>query len=111
MPDKIPALIAGLSTFVILILLAVLTVFIQMVALNGASERQGFNAMSISLVCQSVGLLLVVILARWLVNLLIAKFNWNKVLAVVIAVIAGTTLGGVTAFLSLIVSIPLAGIR
>jgi hypothetical protein len=75
MPDKIPALIAGLSTFVILILLAVLTVFIQMVALNGANERQGFNAMGISLVCQSVGLLLAVILARWLVNLLIAKFN------------------------------------
>lgn len=111
MPNKIPALLAGLATFFILISFAVLSVFIQMIALNGATGDQGFNAISISLICQSVGLLLAVILARWLVNLLITKFNWNKVLAVIVAVFAGTLLGGVNAFLAIIISIPLAGIR
>jgi hypothetical protein len=111
MSNRIPALIAGLSTFFLLIALGVIFVFGQMVLLNGATGDQGFTAMSISVVCQSVGLLLAVILARWLVNLLITKFNWNKVLAVIVAVFAGTFLGGVNAFLSIIVSIPLAGIR
>lgn len=111
MPNKIPALLAGLSTFFILIALGIVFVFGQMVLLNGVTGDQGFTAMSISVVCQSVGLLLAVILARWLVNLFITKFKWNKVLAVIVAVFAGTLLGGVNAFLAIIISIPLAGIR
>lgn len=111
MPNKVPSIISGLLTFIILIVFAVLSVFTQMVMLNGVSESQGFNAMSISLICQSVGLLLAVILARWLTNLLIAKFNWNKVPAVVIAVVVATGFGVLLAFLSVIIAIPLAGIR
>lgn len=111
MPSKIPAIISGLSTFFILILVAVLSVFGQLLVLNGASEAQGFNAVSISLICQSLGLLLSVILARWLTNLLITKHNWNNIAAILVAILAGTFLGGVTALLAVILSIPLAGIK
>jgi len=111
MPSKIPAIISGLSTLIILILVASLSVFVQMLVLNGASEAQGFNAVSISLTCQSVGLFPAIILARWLTNLLITKFNWNNILAILVAVVAGTTLGGITSFLSIIISTLAAGIR
>ena len=111
MSSKIPAIISGLSTLIILILVAVLSVFVQMLVLNGASESQGFNAMSISLICQSLGLFPAIILTRWLTNLLITKYNWNTILAILVAVVAGTTLGGITAFLSIIISTLAAGIR
>src|SRR4030095_6466810 len=110
MPNKIPALIAGLSTFIILILLAVLSVFTQIIVLNGANESQAFNAMGISLICQSVGLLFAVILACWLTRLFITKFNWNTILAVGVAILTGTLFGGFLAALAAILSIPLAGI-
>ena len=82
-----------------------------MVALNGVSERQAMTAMGISLVCQGIGVILLGILAGWLTKLMITKFNWNKILAVVIAVTLGTLFGGIIAFLSIIISIPVAGIR
>ena len=69
------------------------------------------TAMGVSLVCQAAGTILAAVLAGWLTNLVITKFNWNNILAVVVAVIAGTLLGGVIPFLSIIISIPLAGVR
>ena len=111
MPNKTASILAGLLTAVILFLLAILSIFIQMLAFNGVSENQGFSAMSISLVCQGVSLGLAVILARWLSNLLMIKFHLNSFLAVLIAVIGAAGLGGLISFLSIIVAIPLAGIR
>ena len=111
MPSKTPAIIATVLTIFILILFAVLSVFMQMIALNGVSERQGATAMGISLVCQGVGLILAAIVAGWISNLVITKFNWNKALAVIVAVIGGVLFGGVISFASFLVSIPLAGIR
>lgn len=58
--------------------------------------------MGVSLVCQGTGTILAAVLAAWLTNLMITKFNWNNILAVIIAVIS---------FLSIIISIPIAGIR
>ncbi len=111
MPSKIPAILSGLSTLVILILVAVLSVFVQMLVLNGVSEAKAFNAMSISLICQSVGLLIAVSITRWAPNLLITKFNWSRFLAMTVAVGAATGVGVVIAFLSIIISLPLAGTR
>ena len=108
--NKTPAIISAVLTIVLLILFAVLSVFMQMIALNGVSESQGATAMGISLVCQGVGLILVGLFAGWLTNLVITKFNWNKILAVIVAVIAGVLLGGAISFVSFIISIPLAGI-
>ena len=110
MTNKTPAIISAALTIVLLILFAVLSVLMQMIALNGVSERQGTIAMGISLVCQGVGLILVGLFAGWLTNLVITKFNWNTVLAILIAVIAGVLLGGAISFVSFVISIPLAGI-
>ncbi len=111
MSNKTPAIISAISTIVLIVLFAVLSVFTQMLALNGVSERQGMTAMGISLVCQGVGLILAGLFAGWITNLVIAKFNWNKILAVIVAVIAGVLIGGTISFVSTIISIPLAGIR
>lgn len=111
MPTRIPTAIAGLSTFFLLIAVAILLLFGELVALNGASESQGFNAMSITVICQSVSLFPAVILARWVTKFLITKYNWNTFLTVVIAVIAGTGVGSILSFISVIIAIPLAGIR
>ena len=111
MTNKTPAIISAVLTILLLVLLAGLSVFMQMIALNGVSERQGTTAMGISLVCQGIGLILAAIVAGWISNLVITRFNWNKVLAVIVAVIAGVLLGGAISFVSFIISIPLAGIR
>jgi hypothetical protein len=111
MPARTPSMIAGLSTFFILIAVAIAFVFGQIVLLNGASESEAFNALTVSVICQSVALFPAIILVRWLTKLLITKFDWNKFLAVVTAVIAGTGLGAVLSFLSIIVGTLTAGIR
>lgn len=111
MSTRTPSIVAGLSTFFLTIILAIVFVFGQIVLLNGASESDAFNALAVSVICQSVVLLFVVILARWLTTLLISKFNWSKALAVVTAVIAGTGLGALVSFLSIILSILVVGIE
>lgn len=111
MSNKAPAVISTVLTVIFLVILAVASVLFEMLALNGASERQGTLAMGISLACQGVSVILIAIFTRWLTNLLIVRFNWNKVVAVIVTVISGVLLGGIVSFLSLIVSIPMAGIR
>ena len=110
MPNKKPAIISAVLTVILLIIFGVLSVFTQMLVLNGASESQGMTAMGVSLVCQGAGAILAAAFAAWLTNLVITKFNWSNILAVVIAVLAGTLLGAMISFLSIIISIPLAGI-
>lgn len=111
MTNKTLAIISAVLTVVLLILFAVLSVFMQMIALNGVSERQGTTAMGISLVCQGIGLILAALCAGWTSNFVIRRFNWNKILAILVAVIIGTLIGGAITFVSFIISIPLAGIR
>jgi hypothetical protein len=110
MPNKKPAIISAVLTVILLIIFGILSVFTQMLVLNGANESQGMTAMGVSLVCQGAGAILAGAFAAWLTNLVITKFNWNNILAVVVAVIAGTLLGAMISFLSIIISIPLAGI-
>lgn len=111
MTGKRPATIAAVSTVILLVLLAVLSLLLQMVALSGAGERQGVTAMGISLVCQGAVMLLAALLARWLTDFLIAKADWNHTMAVVSAVLLAASLGGAISFLAMILSIPIAGIR
>jgi hypothetical protein len=105
------ATIAAVSTGIILILLAVLFILLQLVALNGASEGQGITSMGISLACQGVVILLAGIFARWLAHFLIARAEWSHNMAIISAVILAASLGGAISFLSMIVAIPVAGIR
>ena len=111
MLNKTAVIISTISTIILLVIFAILSVFTQMLVLNGVNESQGLTAMGISLVCQGAGAILAAAFAAWLTNLVITKFNWNNILAIVIAVIAGTLLGAVISFLSVIISIPLAGVR
>ena len=111
MPNKRPAIISAVLTVILLIIFGILSVFTQMLVLNGVSERQGMTAMGVSLVCQGVGAIIAALLAAWLTNFVITKFNWSNILAVVIAVIAGTLFGGALSFIAIIISIPLAGIK
>jgi hypothetical protein len=111
MSAKRPAAISATLTIIILILLAILFVLLQMVALNGASERQGLTAMGLSLGCQSLVILLLGTLAARATTFLITKVAWNSILAVVVTVLVTATIGGVIGFLSMILAIPVAGIR
>ena len=110
MTNKSPATISAILTVLILVLLAILFALLQMVALNGASERQGLTAMGISLGCQSIAVILLGTFAARATTFLVTKANWNSILAVVITVIAATMIGGVIAFLASVIAIPVAGI-
>jgi len=111
MSNKKPAAISAILTVVILVLLAILFTLLQMVALNGASERQGLTAMSISLACQGIVILLLGIFAARATTFLVTKVEWNRILAVVITVLVATMIGGVISFLTSVIAIPIAGIR
>jgi membrane protease YdiL (CAAX protease family) len=111
MAHKTPSVISTVLTIILLVILAVLSILFEMLALNGASESQGFTAMGISLACQSVGLVLIGIFTWRFTNLLISKFSWNAALAVIVSTIAGLMLGMGISFFSTIISIPIAGIH
>ena len=111
MSSKTPATVSAILTIGILVVLAMLFVLLQMVALNGADERQGLTAMGISLGCQSLVIILLGTLAARVTTFLITKVEWNSILAVVITVLVAGTIGGVIAFLATVIAIPIAGIR
>ena len=111
MSTKSPATISAILTVLLLIGLAVILLLLQMVALNGASERQGLTAIGISLACQSLVILLLAALAARSTHFLITKVSWNSILAVAVPVLVVTMIGGAISFLSIIIAIPLAGIR
>ena len=110
MTRKSPATIPAILTVIILVILAVIFTLLQMVVLNGASERQGLTAMGISLGCQSLIILMLATLASRATTFLITKVEWNSILAVVVTVTIAATIGGVISFLASIVAIPVAGI-
>ncbi|HLO16282.1 MAG TPA: hypothetical protein VK206_15725 [Anaerolineales bacterium] len=111
MSSKTPAIISASLTVLVLIFLTILSVLLQMVAVNGASERQGLMAVGISLACQGIVIILLGIFAARSTNFLIKKVEWNSILAVVVTVLVATTIGGIISFLASVISIPVAGIR
>mgnify|MGYP000432702649 CR=1 FL=1 len=111
MSNRTPAIVSAILTALLLIGLAGFSLFFEMVALNGGSERQGMTAMGISLACQGIGIILMGFLAAWGTHLMISKFNWNKMLAVAVAVLVSVVPGGTLSFVSLIIGIPLAGMN
>jgi hypothetical protein len=111
MSNKTPATISAILTVLILVALAIVFVLLQMIALNGFSEREGLTAMGLSLGCQSLAVILLAALAARATAFLITKVGWNSILAVVVTVFAMTTIGGVIFFLSSVIAIPLVGLR
>lgn len=111
MPYRNPAIISTGLTVLVLIFVTIVAILAQMVVLNGAGERQGTLALGISLLIQGAGWIFSGMLAWRLTRALITKYGWHRLLAVAVAVAAGLLLGGTLAFVSMIVAIPLAGIR
>ncbi len=112
MPNKTPVTISIILTVVLLIIVGIVSMFGQIVLLNGVMDAtKGNIALGIGLGCNGVTILLAGIFVRWLTSLLIVKFNWNQFLAVAVAVILGVALGAVLSFLSIIVGTLAAGIR
>jgi len=110
MPARVPALISSVLTVLALAVLALLSMLLEMGVLNGTSERQGLTAMGISLTCQGIAVVLLGAFAGWITNRMIAKFNWSRILSVVLAVFLAVLIGGAIALLSILVAIPAAGI-
>lgn len=111
MPTKTASTLSVILTVILLAVFAPLGLFFEMIALNGATERQGMTALGISILCQGTGLILLGWLAWKSTSLLVTKHNLNPILAVILTVALSALAGGVLAFLSLLISIPLAGIR
>lgn len=111
MSTRTPSIIAAVLTLLLSIIASVLFLLGEMVLLNGAGERQGTVALGTSLVCQGLGVTLAAILAGWLTRAVVTRFQLNVVVAVILSVMGGVMLGGLIAFLSAVVAIPIAGIR
>lgn len=111
MLNKSPPAISAALTVLLLVLLAIVLVLLQMVVLNGASERQGLTAMGVMLGCQSLVVILFATVAARVTTFLISKGGWDSIPAIIMAVIVTTIIGGATSFLSMIVSIPVVGLR
>jgi hypothetical protein len=111
MSTKTPATISAILTVLILVALAIVFLLLQMIALNGFSEREGLTAMGLSLGCQSLAVIFLAIFAARATAFLITKVAWNSILAIAVTVFIATTIGGVIFFLSSFVSTAVAGIR
>ncbi len=111
MSTRTASLLATILSILLLLIFAVLAVIFALIALNGASESQGMQAIGISLACLGGGAILLGILAWKGTELLITKFNLNPVLAITLIVALALLIGGALSILSIFVSIPLAGIQ
>jgi hypothetical protein len=105
MTTKTLSIISAVITAIFVILIGLFIFFMILVALNGYGDREGTAALAINLICSGGGTILSAILAGWLTRLTIDKFNWNKILAIIVSMAAGTTLGSVAALGSLVLSI------
>ena len=108
MSSKIPSIISSVLTVILLLVFGFMLAIGQVVMLNGFSEREGNASFATAFICQGVGMLACAALAWWLTKLLVQKFDWNKVLSVIISVVVTTFLGSGLAFVSLLVAISVA---
>ena len=112
MPTRKPVIVSVLLTIILLVLVAILTMFVQIVLLNGVmNDGQATTALGVTLGCQGVTIILGAILARWSTRLLITRFQLGQFLAVLIPVVSVTILGAVTAILSIFSGLITAGIN
>ena len=111
MSTRTASSLSAVLTILMLVIFAVLAVIFEIILLNGASESQGTKAIGISLACLGAGGILLAVLAWRATAFLIQKFNLNPALAVLLTVALALLVGGTIAIISLIISIPMAGIQ
>lgn len=110
MTNKIPSIISVLLTILVLILLGALSIFMNMVALNGMSSREGGPALLTLGSCSIIGIILSAIVASRLTKTFISKYSWNSILAVIMAFIVGIILGFVFNVIGFVLSIIVADV-
>jgi len=112
MRNNLPAVLSAITTFILLGLIGFLIFVAQTVALNGViDESKASTSIGLGIACQGLSTLLASAFAGWFANTLIMKFDWNRALAVIAAVILATLLGASISLISTVISIPLAGIH
>jgi hypothetical protein len=111
MSTRAAALLATILSLLLLLIFAVLAVIFELIALNGAGESQGMQAIGISLACLGAGAILLGIMVWKGTVLLITKFSLNPILAITLIVALALLTSGTLSILSIFVSIPLAGIQ
>ena len=105
MPTKTSAIISTVLTVLTLLVIGAASMFFLLVALNGFSGSAGEPALITSLVCNVIGIILAAILAWRLPRWLIEKFNWNRILAVLVSVVAGSFLGSGLSAIALFIGV------
>jgi membrane-anchored protein YejM (alkaline phosphatase superfamily) len=112
MRNNLPAVVSGLVTFILLAIIDFVMFVAQMVALTGVIDQsKASTAMGMGVACQGIILLFASAFAGWFANTLIMRFDWTRALAVIASVIVATLLGAAISLISVVVSIPVAGIR
>ena len=110
-PSKTPVIVSAILSVILLLLITAVSFFMQIILMNGVmSSSQTNTALTTSLVCQGVDIILGVILAGWLTRLFINRFNMNKALAVIVAIIPVAILAAVLAFIAIFVGLAAAGL-
>ena len=110
-PSKPPVVVSVILTIILLLLVTAVSFFMQIILMNGVmSSRQTNTALTVSLACQGVNIILGAIFAGWLTRLFLTRFNMNKVLAVIVAIIPVAILAAVLAFIAIFVGLAAAGI-
>ena len=110
-PTKTPVIVSVVLTVILLLLLVAFAFFMQLVLMNGVMSTSKANiALGTSLGCQGLEILLGAILAGRLTHLFITRFNMNKVLAVIVAIIPVAILAAVLSFIAIFVGLVAAGL-
>lgn len=100
--------LSAVLTIILLILTTAVILFAELIALNGFGEREGTFALGASLLCQGAGMVIAAVVAFRLSGWLVTKFDWHKALSVIVAVLAGSMLGGGFGVISVLLSLAVA---
>ena len=109
--SKTPVVVSVILTVILLLLIVALSFFMQLVLMNGVMNSNQANiALGTSLGCQGLEIILGAILAGRLTRLFLTRFNMNKVLAVILAIIPVAILAAVLSFIAIFVGLVAAGL-
>lgn len=108
MPTKTPSIVSTIITVILLLLFSAASMFMLLVALNGFTGSEGTPALTTSLICNGIGIILAAVLAWKLPGWLIGKFNWNSIVAVLVSALVGFFIGGGLSLVSLFIGVIVA---
>ena len=110
-PSKTPVVVSITVTVILLLLLTAFAFFMQLVLMNGVMSTSKANiALGTSLGCQGLEIILGAILAGRLTRWYMTRFQMNKVLAVILAIIPVAILAAVLSFIAIFVGLVAAGL-